>query len=341
MSLIRVLQPLSSLPDVGLASSVLFDPAQGYVALDARPEQLVMSFTAKSELDGWRLTVTPASGFAYAADGTAEGVVAGLELTNPSGVSVVTLQGLEALGLSVSRIIADPALALGGDDRIEGSQGADDLPGLGGADLIFGLDGDDLLAGGAGSDTLNGNAGADTLFGEDGDDFLYGNRDDDRIFGGAGDDIATGGLGLDTLSGGDGDDALFGNAGDDALSGGDGHDRLFGERDSDTLAGGAGHDALYGGAGADRLSGGSGDDLLDGGAGDDILDAGAGYDRLYGGDGQDTARFSGRRADYTITVVDEVTHVVGADGSAALVSVETLLFADDPAAAPAADDWVL
>ncbi len=127
-----------------------------------------------------------------------------------------------------------------GDDRIQGS---------GGADRLLGFDGDDLVEGGFGADDLNGNRGADTVDGGDGADTIHGGRDDDLVFGGAGDDLATGSLGRDTVSGGQGDDLVYGGQGNDLLRGGEGDDHLSGD---------IGNDVLYGDDGADRFFVGSG-----------------------------------------------------------------------------------
>jgi Tol biopolymer transport system component len=69
--------------------------------------------------------------------------------------------------------------------------------------------------------------------------------------------------------------------------------------------------------------------ILNGGAGDDVFEGGGGADLLNGGAGHDSARFSGKLADYTITNGSVMT-VVGGSATArtALTSIETLLFSD-------------
>lgn len=90
---------------------------------------------------------------------------------------------------------------LEGNDRIRGSQDADNL---------IGYSGDDTISGARGEDLLNGRRGADTL---------RGNRDDDRLRGGAGEDILDGGHGNDVLRGEEDRDVFVfdGNDGSDGV----------------------------------------------------------------------------------------------------------------------------
>lgn len=87
-----------------------------------------------------------------------------------------------------------------------------------------------------------------------------------------------------------------------------------------------------GGSGNEVLSGGSGNDRLDGGEGDDVLTGGAGNDTLIGGAGMDSARYTGGKADYTVTRTAGVFQVVdrrgSGDGSDTLAGVERIAFAD-------------
>ena len=77
---------------------------------------------------------------------------------------------------------------------------------------------------------------------------------------------------------------------------------------------------LTGSTTGDRLSGGEGHDTLVGLGGNDIIDGGA---------GMDIAVFSGRRADYRVTVAtDGSATVVGPDGADRVVDVERLRFDD-------------
>lgn len=87
--------------------------------------------------------------------------------------------------------------------------------------------------------------------------------------------------------------------------------------------GGSGNDQLFGTSGANRLQGGAGDDLLVGMGGSDILD---------GGMGSDTARFAGRRADYTLAHAASGFSVSQGSSMTMLSGVERLSF-DDAAVA--------
>ncbi|HMO25359.1 MAG TPA: hypothetical protein PKB10_03750, partial [Tepidisphaeraceae bacterium] len=62
---------------------------------------------------------------------------------------------------------------------------------------------------------------------------------------------------------------------------------------NDTLAGANGHDTLVGGPGDDSLSGGNGNDVLVGGPGADLFN---------GGPGRDTADYSYRTANLSLTI---------------------------------------
>jgi trimeric autotransporter adhesin len=207
-------------------------------------------------------------------------------------------------------------IALQGDDRLYGENGADTLRGGAGADLLDGgagddfmvgdevdeLSGDDSLSGGDGNDTLFGQGGADTLTGGAGNDELYGEtdavgnaaQDDDYLEGGSGEDLLAGGGGADTLLGGDDNDELFGDfsttppdlQGNDYLDGGAGDDILGGSGGSDRLFGGDGNDQLFGDD-TTTFVGQQLDDYLDGGSGNDLLQGAAGEDTLFGGDGND------------------------------------------------------
>jgi ELWxxDGT repeat protein len=86
---------------------------------------------------------------------------------------------------------------------------------------------------------------------------------------------------------------LVGNVPRATVSGGDG---------DDYITGGDGDDVLQGDTGDDRLAGGAGNDDLYGGAGNDVLDGGAGKDIFIGGDDLDTADYSGRKGDLSVTL---------------------------------------
>ncbi|WP_118135078.1 M10 family metallopeptidase C-terminal domain-containing protein [Oceanicella sp. SM1341] len=99
--------------------------------------------------------------------------------------------------------LADP------DAPLYGTAGNDRLLGSDGADEMSGLAGNDLLLGGAGNDMLCGQAGQDRILGGDGDDLLSGGAGDDRIYGNDGIDRLVGGLGADVLGGGGGADRFI------------------------------------------------------------------------------------------------------------------------------------
>lgn len=103
------------------------------------------------------------------------------------------------------------------------------LRALGGSDRVLGTEAGDIA---------NGNLGNDTLVGRDGDDFLRGGQNEDILDGGSNNDILNGNKGNDDIRGGDGDDILRGGQGNDTLYGGDGDDVLIGDRGSDFLYGG-------------------------------------------------------------------------------------------------------
>lgn len=89
---------------------------------------------------------------------------------------------------------------------------------------------------------------------------------------------------------------------------------------NDTIHGSAENDGLLGYAGDDAISGGGGNDLLIGGAGNDILDGGAGHDIV---------RYSGSRADYTVTRDEDGMWLTSAaDGLDLVNNVERIVFTD-------------
>ena len=103
------------------------------------------------------------------------------------------------------------------------------------------------------------------------------------------------------------------------LDGGDGADTLIGGTSNDTLLGGTGNDTIDGGLG--------GTDIIDGGDGDDLI-SWTGGDTISGGAGFDTVVYRGDRAQYTITVANDVVTVTWASGIDWLTGVERLQFAD-------------
>jgi Ca2+-binding RTX toxin-like protein len=227
--------------------------------------------------------------------------------------------------VSAAAALAATQTGTKGDDKLRGTEQADNIEAGAGNDYVVGLGGDDNLGGGPDSDTIDGGAGNDKVRGGDceygaqnlgrfcdnpGHELLLGGDGNDLVVangcvahgcagdryialastleGGAGDDVVTGGDAGDRISGGPGHDTLTGLAGDDRIDGGAGDDRLDGGADDDVLRGGAGSDILDGGPGNDRLSGGGGKNLLMGGAGNDRFTVRDGKrDRVDCGPGKD------------------------------------------------------
>jgi Ca2+-binding RTX toxin-like protein len=198
-------------------------------------------------------------------------------------------------------------------DTVEGAIGGSDddtLNGNGGNGTLNGGAGDDLLAGGAGSDTFIGGIGFDTAdysaaggpvsvdVGTPGGDGAAGENDDvqpdvEKVIGSGF---------ADTLTAGPGAAVLEGLGGNDDLNGGPASDLMLGGAGNDALAGGDGRDQLNGDEGNDNLEGGAGNDTVNGNAGDDNLEGGANGDALNGGDGIDTAAFSARSKNVSVTM---------------------------------------
>ncbi|MGI2034674.1 DUF5801 repeats-in-toxin domain-containing protein [Rhizobium panacihumi] len=184
-----------------------------------------------------------------------------------------SLSGVERfIGTAFSDVIMLPTGYTSGTDPIyiDGGAGADFLQGSNAqADHIVGGDGDDWISGLGGDDRLEGGNGADTIWGGDGndringgsgDDILYGDAGEDRIYGSDGNDEIHGGADDDELHGEGGSDTIYGDAGNDTVYGGDGNDKIDGGEGNDALYGQNGDDTIRGGAGNDRIGGGSGYD---------------------------------------------------------------------------------
>lgn len=111
----------------------------------------------------------------------------------------VSLVSLFNAGLTSTRT-DDQALlrkALGGNDRIVGSQFADKAYGANGNDKLIGNAGNDTLTGDAGNDSLTGGIGNDSLLGGSGNDSLTGGTGTDKLQGGTGQDRLDGGVGAE------------------------------------------------------------------------------------------------------------------------------------------------
>lgn len=170
---------------------------------------------------------------------TNPGTASGGDGSDPSLVSVETIQG--------------SAYA----DSLTGSTAADTLVGNAGNDTLAGLGGSDVLRGGAGADSFDGGGGGDTVDYQGAPSSVTVNLSAGTASGGDGSDptlvsieTVQGSPYTDSLTGGGQADTLVGNNGDDVLTGGAG---------ADTLKGGNGNDTLYGRDGiADHLDGGPG-----------------------------------------------------------------------------------
>ena len=98
---------------------------------------------------------------------------------------------------------------------------------------------------------------------------------------------------------------------------------------------------LNGNSGSNVLTGGIGSDTLSGGFGSDTFSGGVGDDTLNGGFGLDVAVFSGARAGYSISridnvfIVDDINSANGDDGTDTLSGVERIQFADAEVGVPA------
>ena len=260
-------------------------------------------------------------------------------------------------------IIERGELPTEGNDRILGSNLADDISALGGNDIVYGdrslnSIGDDTIDGGDGDDTIFGAGGNDFILGQNGDDALFGDLNpadtdpsegpfgNDTLDGGLGDDTLNGGIGQDSLIGGEDNDSLNGGSDEDDLAGDSGDDTLYGGKGDDTITGGAGNDLIAGQEGEDLINGGDGNDTIDGDrperfvgspaadnifgdAGDDVIFGGVGSDAIDGGDGDDTINgvdeLASSEVDYGRSTIDTLAGGSGAD-TFALGTGDNLVF---------------
>lgn len=194
------------------------------------------------------------------------------------------LMGDEWVALSGSA--GDTALALHGNDFLDGGDGNDLIIGNGGDDVLYGGNGDDTLQGDGNTKALGSlSNGRDYLDGEDGNDLMFGDSGSDTLYGGAGDDTM---LGDDGMFLSDPDHLAPQYQGDDYMDGEDGNDSMGGGGGADTMFGGAGNDTMGGDAGASQLEGQfHGNDYLDGEDGNDDMLGWGGSDTLLGGSGDD------------------------------------------------------
>ena len=300
--------------------------------------------------------------------GTGTGPIANTSATIAHGINASAVgYGLDFTGNSGSNRITGTAFA----DRIDGGAGKDTMIGGAGNDTYFVDNATDVVTessstGGGdavyasvsytlpsrvedlvltGSLAINGtgNSLANTLTGNTGNNALSGAGGADTLDGGPGADSMTGGGGNDTYFVDDAGDVVTeaSGAGTDAVRAsvtytlsanvenlvltGSGNIDGTGNGLANTVTGNAGNNVLSGGAGADAMSGGDGDDVLEGAAGNDTLD---------GGTGSNTARYSGARANYSVTagtggsfkVTDLRTGTP--DGSDTISNITLLQFSD-------------
>jgi len=250
-------------------------------------------------------------------------------------------------------------------DVLRGDAGANRLRGMGDYDWIIGSAGADTIEGGNGRDMISyvysdvavtvnlasGRGMAGQALGDVYDsiervtgsiyaDLIYGGAADEDIRGLGSYDWFIGSPGKDRFDGGSGYDTVAywhsatgavanlnlgrGTAGDAARDLYTSIENLTGSSHADHLTGDNGRNILRGLYGQDTLLGAGGVDRLEGGASDDLLDGGWGWD---------VAIFSGARAEYAITRIDEDRMAVehrngGYDGTDTLIAIEALQFSD-------------
>lgn len=86
------------------------------------------------------------------------------------------------LALIAMAYTAQAQAGAGGNNYLDGGDGADELSGGGKDDELFGHNGADLLIGNGAEVTLAADQGDDLLDGEAGNGSLYGDADDDRLW---------------------------------------------------------------------------------------------------------------------------------------------------------------
>lgn len=103
---------------------------------------------------------------------------------------------------------------------------------------------------------------------------------------------------------------------------------IRGTTEAETLTGSELNDVIYGDAGDDIINGGEGDDIISGDEGTNTIDGGDGND-VFGNTYVDTAKFTGKYADYSISQLDN-TWTVSLAGTSAdtLTNIEVLEFSD-------------
>jgi len=185
-----------------------------------------------------------------------------------------------------------------------------------------------------------------------------GNSENNSLSGNSGDNILDGGSGADKMGGAEGNDTyIVDNVGDIVgeqvdngtdlvkasvtyvLGTGSGPLNDFVENLTVT---GTGDISGTGNALANIIKGNSGKNTLSGLGGDDTLSGGRGNDMLSGGAGSDTAVYTGKRSDYTITIATDNSVLTVTDkrsgsvneGTDTLAAIQKLEFSDGTIAAP-------
>jgi len=213
---------------------------------------------------------------------------------NGQGVTVDLTQGKGLGGMAIGDTLVNIESVTGTvlNDMITGDGGENTLNGLDGADTLYGLAGNDFLVGGAGANKLYGGDGDDIIVSFGGGDLIDGGNsrdtvaynDPDAAKGANGQGVTvdlTQGKGLGGIATGDtlvNIESVVGSVLNDVITGDGGQNTLNGQDGSDTLNGMAGDDTLRGDIGNDVLSGGAGNDVLNGGAGNDTMRGGTGED---------------------------------------------------------------
>jgi Ca2+-binding RTX toxin-like protein len=166
--------------------------------------------------------------------------------------------------------------AFGGDNKVDGSEGADFIYTGAGNDTIYGGGGNDVLLSGAGNDTIYGGSGKDYIDGWDGIDRLNIYNYFDTV--GTTTIYRTANDGK--ISGGGSNGTTFKNIESVNWTAGSGSDYIdiAAATGNNTVDAGGGNDTIETSSGNDTINGETGNDTIDSGTGADILDGGAGND---------------------------------------------------------------
>jgi Ca2+-binding RTX toxin-like protein len=182
-----------------------------------------------------------------------------------------------------------------GEPHDDGEAGEGDFVEIDIENLIGGSGNDVLIGAQARPDapqTHPGLTSNNTLFGGGGNDTLHGLDGNDLLDGGLGADVLAGGAGTDTADYSKRGERLTLNLDGLANDGAVGEGDVI-RADIENLTGGSSHD---------RITGNSRNNVLRGNAGNDTLDGGLGRDVLAGGAGSDTAYYSNRIENLSLTL---------------------------------------